>query len=84
MADESKPTTEAQPANTGTDTASTVKDVAAKASDKAGDLSANVFSMFGGGPKKEATKDNVEDNDRSGSAKAKAGEEDEDVSGFYR
>ncbi|KAJ5433055.1 Ran-specific GTPase-activating protein 1 [Penicillium daleae] len=53
--------------------AETAKDAAVKTSD-------NVFSMFGGGPKKEGKpKEDEEENDRSGSAKAQKEEKDEDV-----
>lgn len=45
------------------------KTVTEKASETASAMKENVFSMFGGGPKKE-TKADDEDNDRSGSAKA--------------
>jgi hypothetical protein len=53
--------------------AETAKDAAVKTSD-------NVFSMFGGGPKKEEKpKADEEENDRSGSAKAQKEEKEEDV-----
>ncbi|GIZ36965.1 hypothetical protein CKM354_000042900 [Cercospora kikuchii] len=59
------------------------KSVTEKASDAATAAKDNVFSMFGGGPKKEAKKDDEEaDNDRSGSSKAQkdkeAAEKDDD------
>lgn len=46
------------------------KTVTEKASETASAMKENVFSMFGGGPKKETKQDADEDNDRSGSAKA--------------
>nr|POF21052.1 ran-specific gtpase-activating protein 1 [Quercus suber] len=67
MADTDKtqaPTTETKPEETSTkNITETVTDAATAAKD-------NVFSMFGGGAKKENTKPDEDDNDRSGSAKA--------------
>lgn len=79
MADEEKkqdPTTESKAED---------KSVTDKASETATTMKDNVFSMFGGGAKKDTKADAAgEDNDRSGSAKAQAdkakaegGEEDE-------
>ncbi|CAK3810160.1 ran-specific GTPase-activating 1 [Lecanosticta acicola] len=46
-----------------------------KASETASAVKENVFSMFGGGPKKESKQEEDEDNDRSGSAKAQKDKE---------
>jgi len=62
MADSSKSITD-KATETATKVASTVQDTAISAKD-------NVFSMFGGGPKRETKKEEEDDNDRSGSAKA--------------
>lgn len=52
------------------------KTVTEKASDAASAVADNVFGMFGGGPKKEAKKEDLdEENDRSGSAKAQKDKE---------
>jgi hypothetical protein len=60
-------------ADKATEVAETAKDAAVKTSD-------TVFSMFGGGPKKEEKpKADEEENDRSGSAKAQKEEKEEDV-----
>ena len=70
MADEEKkpdpaPTEEAKPAED--------KPATEKAKETATDVKDNVFSMFGGGAKKESKpEENDEENDRSGSAKAQA------------
>ncbi|KAJ5370785.1 Ran-specific GTPase-activating protein 1 [Penicillium cataractarum] len=60
-------------ASKAAEVAETAKDAAVKTSD-------TVFSMFGGGPKKEEKpKADEEENDRSGSAKAQKEEKEEDV-----
>lgn len=60
-------------ADKAAEVAETAKDAAVKTSD-------TVFSMFGGGPKKEEKpKADEEENDRSGSAKAQKEEKEEDV-----
>ncbi|KAI7534780.1 hypothetical protein KC316_g4443, partial [Hortaea werneckii] len=70
MADEEKkpdpaPTEEAKPEED--------KPATEKAKETATDVKDNVFSMFGGGAKKESKpEENDEENDRSGSAKAQA------------
>lgn len=51
------------------------KTVTEKAADTASAVKENVFSMFGGGPKKEVKDDADEDNDRSGSSKAQKDKE---------
>lgn len=52
------------------------KTVTEKATDAASAVKDNVFGMFGGGPKKEAKKEDPdEENDRSGSAKAQKDKE---------
>ncbi|EME47636.1 hypothetical protein DOTSEDRAFT_69555 [Dothistroma septosporum NZE10] len=61
--------------DTTTETKQDQKPVIEKASEVATSAKENVFSMFGGGPKKEAKQDNDEDNDRSGSAKAQKDKE---------
>ncbi|KAL2829983.1 RanBP1 domain-containing protein [Aspergillus cavernicola] len=52
--------------------AETVKDAATKTSD-------SVFSMFGGGPKKEKKEETEDVNDRSGSSKAQKGEDEDEA-----
>lgn len=72
--------------STGETTQDENKPITEKASDAATAVKDNVFSMFGGGAKKETkTEDADEENDRSGSAKAQAdkakaegGEEDQE------
>ena len=60
-------------ADKATEVAEAAKDAAVKTSD-------TVFSMFGGGPKKEEKpKADEEENDRSGSAKAQKEEKEDDV-----
>lgn len=55
------------------------KTVTEKASETASAVAGNVFGMFGGGPKKEAKKDDDDaENDRSGSAKAQKDKENAD------
>lgn len=51
------------------------KTVTEKAADTATAVKENVFSMFGGGPKKETKADADEENDRSGSSKAQKDKE---------
>ena len=51
------------------------KTVGEKATETASAVKENVFSMFGGGPKKESKQEEDEDNDRSGSAKAQKDKE---------
>lgn len=51
------------------------KSVGEKATETASAVKENVFSMFGGGPKKESKQEEDEDNDRSGSAKAQKDKE---------
>lgn len=69
--------------DTTTETKAEDKTVTEKASEAATAAKENVFSMFGGGPKKEAKQDDADaENDRSGSSKAQkdkeAAEKDDD------
>jgi len=68
-------TTASKIASTVTDSASTAATTVASAATTAKD---NVFSMFGGGPKKEVKKDDDEVNERSGSSKAQKDAAEED------
>ena len=66
MAEEEKKVDTTTPADGTADN----KPLTEKATEAATAAKDNVFSMFGGGPKKEIKQDADEDNDRSGSAKA--------------
>lgn len=69
MADEEKKPDPTSTEETKTDDKSATE----KAGEKAEEVKENVFSMFGGGAKKETKADDAdEENDRSGSAKAQA------------
>lgn len=61
---------------------STDKSTTEVVAEKASAVKDNVFSMFGGGPKKEAKKEDDDVDEPSGSSKAKAADE-VCLSGFY-
>lgn len=67
----------------GKTVASTVSDTAAQAANTASQAASavkeNVFSMFGGGPKKEKKAEEDDVDEPSGSSKAKKAADDEDV-----
>ena len=80
-ASESTPGGEDQSTYTGM-ASSAASNFATTATSAAAGVKDNVFSMFGGGAKKEKKEDNSQDQDRSGSSKAQkeAEAEDEEVS----
>jgi Ran-binding protein 1 len=65
---------EAKPAAASSDD----KPITEKATEAAAAVKDNVFSMFGGGPKKEKKEEADDVNDRSGSSKAQAGAQEEE------